>query len=102
MQFRPVDLSELVGTILGLSVALVPVIGFTLRFALKPLVEAYARARSPQYAEVHQLTARVELLERQLAELRAGSFSSSLTEVPLSTPMPELPLPGRTSIRGGV
>jgi hypothetical protein len=34
MQIQPVDLTALMGTILGISVVLVPVIGLTARFAL--------------------------------------------------------------------
>ena len=96
MNFAPIDLTDLVGTTLGLMVALVPVIGFTLRFSLKPLIETYARAKSPQLAEVHSLTARVELLERQLAQLRAGA---AIAELPVGAPMTDVALSGR--VRNG-
>jgi len=43
MQVLPVDLVALVSVILGISVVLVPVIGLTARFALKPVVEALGR-----------------------------------------------------------
>ena len=43
MEVLPVDIVSLVAVILGISIVLVPVIGLTARFALKPVVEALAR-----------------------------------------------------------
>lgn len=65
MEFRPVDLTELLGVVLGISIVLLPVLGFTLRFAFKPLVEALGRAWSAREAS-HTLEARIAKLERQL------------------------------------
>jgi hypothetical protein len=97
MEIAPLDLTALAGTVLGMMVVLIPVFGFTLRFALKPIVETYSRAKSPQLAEVHQLHARVALLEQQIAELRSAGL-----EVPVSSPMQDLVLPGVTPVRAGV
>ncbi|WP_224364499.1 hypothetical protein [Hyalangium versicolor] len=49
----------------------IPLLGLTLRFSLKPLVEAFIRLREAQLgaSQVQQLQARVDYLERQL-ELR--------------------------------
>jgi len=44
MEFQPVDVNALVAEIFGLSVVIIPVLGFTLRWAIKPVIESYARA----------------------------------------------------------
>ena len=38
MQMLPIDLTEIVAIVLGISIVLVPVIGLTARFALGPAV----------------------------------------------------------------
>ena len=61
MQVLPVDLVALVSVILGISIVLVPVLGLTARFALKPAVEALARV-----FEARELDETVKILERRL------------------------------------
>lgn len=63
------DLVAIIGTTLGLMIPLIPVLGFTLRFTLKPLIEAYAKARAP-IGEIPNLMARIRLLEAQVAALQ--------------------------------
>ncbi len=56
--------------ILGILMLMIPVAGFTARFALKPIVEAIARFREMQggssAGEIRVLEQRVALLEQQL------------------------------------
>ncbi len=55
--------------ILGILMLMIPVAGFTARFALKPIVEAIARFREMQggsSGEIRVLEQRVALLEQQL------------------------------------
>ena len=56
--------------VVGMTVG-IPLLGLTLRFSLKPLVEAFIRLREAQLGmpQIQQLRDRVEYLERQL-ELR--------------------------------
>ena len=72
MQVLPVDIVALVGTILGISVVLVPVIGITARFALKPAVGALARVFEARELDetVKILERRVELQEHQIEALQ--------------------------------
>ena len=73
MQVLPVDLIALVGTILGISIVLIPVIGLTARFAFKPVVEALAKVfegRDTNEA-MRMLERRVELQDHELAALHA-------------------------------
>ena len=86
MQFQPIDLSELIAVPLGLLTVLIPITGFTIRFALRPIVEIWAKAREPRnelLQEVQALSARVAQLEQQLALARIAAGSA----------VPELPLP---------
>ncbi len=55
--------------ILGILMLMIPVAGFTARFALKPIVEAIAKYRELQggsTGELRVLEQRVSLLEQQL------------------------------------
>ena len=56
--------------VVGMTIG-IPLMGLTLRFSLKPLVEAFIRLREAQLGmpQIQQLRDRVEYLERQL-ELR--------------------------------
>lgn len=73
MQILPIDLTSLVATILGISIVLVPVIGITARFALKPTVEALSRLFEHRGLDdtVHILERRIELQEHQIDALEA-------------------------------
>ncbi len=72
MQIMPIDLTQLIATILGISVVLVPVIGLTARFALNPAVEALSRlfdSRGNDEA-FRMLERRVELQEHEINMLQ--------------------------------
>ena len=68
MQVLPIDLTEIIAVILGISIVLIPVIGLTARFALKPTVEALSRVFESRGTEesVHMLEQRFSLMEQQL------------------------------------
>jgi hypothetical protein len=98
MQVLPVDLTALVGTILGISVVLVPVIGLTARFALKPVVEALGKTldRRGQDETVRILERRLELQEQQIEMLQASLQELSDTrdfDRRLAAPQPADPIP---------
>jgi hypothetical protein len=58
--------------ILGLTI-LIPVTGFTARFALRPIVDALARLRAPGEAQaLEQRIGRIEAEVDRLAELRVS------------------------------
>ena len=73
MDIQPVDLTALIATILGISTVLIPIAGFTLRFALKPIVEAIATSRRSRNsdAELSLFEQRIALLERQMEASRS-------------------------------
>lgn len=73
MQILPVDLTSLVAVILGISIVLVPVIGLTARFALKPTVEALSRFFEGKGRDeaLALLERRCALLESQLEAMEA-------------------------------
>jgi hypothetical protein len=83
-----INFAELIGTTLALMIPLVPVVGFTLRFTLKPLIEAYARARAPM-GEIPNLKARIELLEAHLAAMAPRVSQVSQTSA-MGEPMPRV------------
>lgn len=64
MQVLPIDLTAIVAIVLGMSVILIPVAGLTLRFAIKPAVEALAKS-----FEHHGLEDTVAILERRMGLL---------------------------------
>jgi hypothetical protein len=72
MEIQPVNLTELVPAVLGILVVLIPAVGFTVRFALKPIVEALSRARETALPgrEVELLAARVRELEEEVIRLK--------------------------------
>jgi len=73
MQILPVDITALVGTILGISIVLIPVIGVTARFALKPTAEALSRFFDHQGLRetVRVLERRIDFHEHQIEGLEA-------------------------------
>ena len=81
MQVLPVDLTALLAVFMGVSIVLVPVIGITARFALKPTVEALARLFEHKGVEdtVGILERRMALLEQQMESL--DNSVQRLTEV---------------------
>jgi len=74
MPIAPIDLTALVATILGISIVLVPVIGITARFTLKPTVEALGRFFDHRGLDdtVHILERRIALQEQQIESLEAA------------------------------
>jgi hypothetical protein len=72
MEIQPVDLTALILGGLGVLVVLVPVIGFTVRFAIKPIVDAVSRSRETAAPgrEVELLAARVRELEEEVIRLK--------------------------------
>lgn len=68
VQIQPVDLTEIVAVVMGVSIVLIPVAGLTLRFAIKPVVEAIGRSLESHGLEdtVGVLERRMEIIERQL------------------------------------
>lgn len=71
MELMPIDLTALVAVFMGISIVLVPVIGITARFALKPTVEALSRLFEHRGMEdtVGILERRMALLEQQMESL---------------------------------
>jgi hypothetical protein len=63
-----VDLTALTAIVMGMLVVLIPVAGFTLRFAIKPITEAVAMMRegSMERQKVDLLERRMTLLEQEL------------------------------------
>lgn len=85
MDLQPDDLKELIGMTLGMLVVLIPVTGFTIRFAAKPLVDALVQsgllarpAERASEADVARLQRRVLELEQQVAKLRTSESLASL------------------------
>jgi hypothetical protein len=78
-EFLPVDLTALVASTLGMMVVLIPVLGLTVRFAAKPLLEALRAAgilgaQAPGTGlparDLELLARRVLELEQEVAQLR--------------------------------
>jgi hypothetical protein len=71
MQILPVDIVALVATILGISIVLVPVLGLTARYALKPAVEALAKVFEARNQDdtIAILERRMELQEQEISML---------------------------------
>ena len=71
MDVLPIDLTSLLAVFMGISIVLVPVIGITARFALKPTVEALARLFEHRGMEdtVAILERRMALMEQQMESL---------------------------------
>ncbi len=67
----PIDLTALLAVFMGVSIVLVPVIGITARFALKPTVEALSRFfdKKGRDEAVSILERRMALIEQQLESI---------------------------------
>lgn len=80
MEVLPINVPEAIAVFMGCSVLLVPVAGFTLRFALKPLVEALVQARTERvpHAQLALLERRVTLLEQDLEARELGVAAPSM------------------------
>jgi hypothetical protein len=77
VEFLPVDMTQLVAVVLGCMIPLIFVLGLTMRFAAKPLVEALGKLREngAPARELDMLSRRVLELEQELLRLRAGQAS---------------------------
>jgi len=88
MEVLPIDITSVIGVIMGTSIVLIPVIGLTARFALKPTVEALSRVFEGRNRDetVQLLERRIALLEQQVDAMEgsmgrleeAASFDAQL------------------------
>lgn len=71
MEVMPIDLTAVLGIVLGSLMILIPITGLTLRYALKPIAEAVARMREGESRdrETGLLEQRIALLEQQIGAL---------------------------------
>jgi hypothetical protein len=100
MEVLPIDLTAIIAVIMGCSVVLIPIIGLTARFALKPTVEALSRVFEKRGMDesVQILERRVALLETELDSLQTAmnrleevsSFDHQLRDAS-NEPMSQLP-----------
>ena len=74
MNVVPVDLVALVSSVMGISIVLFPVIGLTIRFALKPTVEALSRFFDHKGLDenVHIMERRMALMEQQIQSIESN------------------------------
>jgi len=74
MQVLPIDVTAVVAVVMGISLLLIPVIGLTARFALKPTVEALSRLFEGRGRDesLRILERRIALLEQQFDVVEGG------------------------------
>ena len=79
VDFLPVNVTELAAAVLALMIPLVAVVGFTSRFAAKPLVEALGKLREngAPAKELEVLSRRVLELEQEVLRLRGSQAPSA-------------------------
>ena len=79
VEFLPVDVTQLVAVALGCMIPLIFVVGSTMRFAAKPLVEALGKLREngAPARELEVLGRRVLELEQEVLRLRAAQGSNA-------------------------
>jgi len=79
VDFLPVNVTELAAAVLALMIPLVAVVGFTIRFAAKPLVEALGKLREngAPAKELEVLSRRVLELEQEVLRLRGSQAPSA-------------------------
>ncbi|MFO0598871.1 MAG: hypothetical protein U0228_26425 [Myxococcaceae bacterium] len=89
MELQPINLPELVGVTLGMMMVLIPIMGATVRFAARPLVEALLmsgvlgkKSQPEATPDVGRLTRRIVELEQEVALLKARS--EPLADLPMS------------------
>ncbi|HVP63038.1 MAG TPA: hypothetical protein VMT11_20950 [Myxococcaceae bacterium] len=85
METLPVDLVEMVAAIMGTLLVLIPVLGLTIRFAARPLVDALvaAKGQGSRPADLDALKMRVAALEHEVKELSGQSARALPQPVPL-------------------
>jgi hypothetical protein len=81
VEFLPVDVVQLVAVALGCMIPLIFVVGITMRFAAKPLVEALGKLREngAPARELEVLSRRVLELEQEVLRLRGAQLPASST-----------------------
>jgi len=72
MEILPIDLTAIIAVIMVFSIVLIPIIGLTARFALKPTVEALSKIFEKQGKDeaLLILERRIALLETELDSLQ--------------------------------
>jgi len=102
MPIQPIDLTSVIAVIMGISVVLVPVIGLTARFALKPVVEALSKVfQSRDAAESYQIMerrmalmeAQIEAMENSMNRLTATAEFDAQLRAGSGDPGDQLPSP---------
>ena len=93
-QILPIDVTALLSVFMGISIVLIPVLGITARFALKPTVEALSRFFDKKGSDdaVSILERRMALMEQQLESIESSvqriadtaEFDHKLTAPPQS------------------
>ena len=70
----PIDLTALLAVFMGISIVLIPVLGITARFALKPTVEALSRFFDKKGDEetISILERRIGLMEQQIESMESN------------------------------
>lgn len=101
----PIDLTALLAVFMGTSIVLIPVLGITARFALKPTVEALSRFFERRGSEetISILERRMALMEQQIESIESNvqrlvevsDFhqrldASAATDAPAQLPPPDL------------
>ncbi|MFT3710904.1 MAG: hypothetical protein QM817_25035 [Archangium sp.] len=77
MEIKPIDLPELAGIVLGMTLVIIPVLGATIRFAARPFVEALITSglvrRGEQIVGTDngKLIRRIQELELEVALLKS-------------------------------
>ncbi len=74
MEVLPVDIVSVIGVIGGISIVLIPIIGLTARFALKPTVEALSRVFEGKRDDdsIQLLEKRIALIEQQMEVMESS------------------------------
>ena len=73
-EMMPIDLTALLAVFMGISIVLIPVLGITARFALKPTVEALSRLFDRRGSEevISILERRMGLMEQQIESIESN------------------------------
>lgn len=71
---EPINITAILAVFMGISIVLIPVIGITARFALKPTVEAFSRLFEGRGANesINLLERRMSLIESQIDSIEAN------------------------------
>ena len=77
MQLQPIDLTEIIAVFMGISIVLIPVIGLTARFAIKPVVEALSRGLESRGQDE---TVRILEINRCVARPSCPTMTSTTAE----------------------